>query len=99
MGTRKGGPRASLFFVEAQADEVSALAQTLLERFQLCVQLGWQAFEFAKVLAELRQLRLPVLDVHPQELRDVIFGHFEPVRVDSLAAHRRGQADWRLGWP
>jgi len=47
--------------------------RALLEGVELPVELLGQSLEFGEVLAELRQLRLPLLDLDPQELGHVLF--------------------------
>ena len=71
------------------------LAQPLFERVQLRRDLGGEVVEFRQVLAELRQLRLPLLGVHMQQLRHRRFGHVDAAGVDPLGADRRHPADRR----
>ncbi len=61
---------------EAHGSRIGAvrLAEALLERLQLGVQLVRELVELRVVLVELRQLRAPLLDVHAQQLGHVAFG-------------------------
>ena len=38
----------------------------MLECVELRIELGWQAVEFRQVLAELRQLSLPLIEIDAQ---------------------------------
>jgi hypothetical protein len=70
---RAGGPtRPSRTPTSQVVGRAPGSAQPPLERIQLAVQLVRQAVEFRKVLAELRQLGLPLLGVDPQQLCDIL---------------------------
>src|SRR5271163_1606435 len=68
-------------------------AQALCERVQLGGQLRRQVLEFRQVLAELGELRLPLLDVDAQQLGHRLVGDVHAARVDSVWAHGRDVAD------
>ena len=68
LPARPAGPRLGV------SREVAS-AQSLFKRVQLALQLVRQTVEFREMLAELRQLGLPLLRVDPQQLRHIPVGH------------------------
>src|SRR5215210_1067559 len=71
------------------------LSQPLLERLELVAQPARQRVaERGEVLVHLRQLRLPLVGVHPQQLGQLLVGGGEPVRVEGTRG--RKQPDRRL---
>src|SRR5215210_1577062 len=62
---------------------ISCLAQPLLQGVELRGDLGGQAVaERREELADRRDLGLPLLRVHGEDLLELALGHLEPLRVE-----------------
>src|SRR5215210_3851526 len=63
--------------------DLPPLSEPLLQRLELAEQLAGQALaEPVEVLAHLRELLLPCLDVHLEQLLHRLVGDVEPARID-----------------